>query len=96
MSRDRSPFTLRAALGRQKILVCALVILTVIIAIGASGRAPLAGTLLAVELVVLAGLRASLSAQAVGALAVRQRPVDVTVLLVLAAGLFAVVGVPNL
>jgi len=94
--RDRSPFTLRAALRRQAVLVGALVVLVAIVAIGATGRAPLAGMLLAGELVVLALLRALLSAQAVGALAVRPRPVDVTIMLVLAAGLFALVGAPNL
>jgi len=94
--RDRSPFTLRAALRRQAVLVCALVVLVVIVVIGATGRAPLAGVLLGGELVVLALLRALLSAQAVGALAIRPRPVDVTVMLVLAAGLFALAGAPNL
>lgn len=96
MASDRSPFTLRAAVRRQWVLVCALPILAVIVAIGATGHAPLAGGLLAAELAVLAVMRAVLPTEVVGALAVRRRPLDVAVLLGLAVALLALVGTPNL
>lgn len=96
MPRETSPYTLRAALRRQAVLVAALPVLAVIIAIGATGRAPLAGLLLAAELAVLALVRALLPTHSVGALAVRPRSVDVTVLMVLAVGLAFLSGTPNL
>lgn len=96
MPRDRSPFTLRAAIRRQAVLIAALVVLGVVVAVGATGRAPLAGTLLGIELVILAVLRLTLPTRVVGALAVRQRLVDAAVLLVLGLGILALVGAPNL
>lgn len=96
MPRDPSPYTLRAALRRQAVLVAVLLALAVIIVIGATGHAPLAGMLLAIELAVLALLRAVLPTHRVGALAVRPRPVDVTMLLGLAIGLAFLSGTPNL
>lgn len=96
MPRDRSPFTLRAAIRRQAVLIAALVVLGVVVAVGATGRAPLAGTLLGIELVILAVLRLTLPTRVVGALAVRQRLVDAAVLLVLGLGTLALVGAPNL
>lgn len=91
-----SPFTLRAALRRQAVLVVALPVLAVIVVIGALGQAPLAGILLAAELGCLALARAVLPTSAVGALAVRHRPIDVAVLLALAIGLVFLAGSPNL
>ncbi|GAB2534634.1 DUF3017 domain-containing protein [Brachybacterium huguangmaarense] len=96
MPSDRSPFTLRAAIRRQAVLIAALVVLGVVVAVGATGRAPLAGTLLGIELVILAVLRLTLPTRVVGALAVRQRLVDAAVLLVLGLGTLALVGAPNL
>lgn len=77
-------------------LIAALVVLGVVVAVGATGRAPLAGTLLGIELVILAVLRLTLPTRVVGALAVRQRLVDAAVLLVLGLGTLALVGAPNL
>lgn len=94
--RDRSPYTLRAAVRRQAVLAIALPVLVLIVAIGAAGHAPLAGALLATELAVLAVLRATLPTSVVGALAVRPRAVDVTVLALLAVGIAALAGSPNL
>lgn len=91
-----SPYTVRAALRRQAVLLVALPVLVVIIVIGALGHAPLAGVLLAAELGVLALVRAVLPVSAVGALAVRHRPIDVAVLLALAVGLLFLAGSPNL
>lgn len=92
----RSPFTLRAAIGRQRVLIGALAALVVIIGIGISGRAPLAGTLLAIELGALALARAVLPTETMGALAVRHRPIDVTVMGVLAVGLAILSTAPDL
>lgn len=91
-----SPYTVRAALRRQAVLLVALPVLVVIVVIGALGHAPLAGVLLAAELGVLALVRAVLPVRAVGALAVRHRPIDVAVLLALAVGLLFLAGSPNL
>lgn len=96
MPSDRSPFTLRAALRRQAVLVLALGGLVAAVALGAAGRAPLAGLLLAGMLALLAILRAVLPTAAVGGLAVRGRAVDVTVLAVLAIGLAVLSRAPNL
>lgn len=96
MVREFSPFTARAALRRQAVLVVALPVLALIIVIGAMGRAPLAGSLLAIELLVLALVRAVLPTRVVGALAVRPRLVDVAVMICLAVGLISLVGAPNL
>lgn len=96
MPSERSPFTLRAALRRQRVLVLALVALLVVIAVGVMGDVPMAGVMLIVLLVLLAILRAVLPTQAVGALAVRPRWIDVSIMLTLALGLALVVGVANL
>ncbi|MFC0675808.1 DUF3017 domain-containing protein [Brachybacterium hainanense] len=96
MTTPRSPYTLRAALRRQTVLVLALLALAVVVAVGASGRAPLAGLLLALLLGVLALLRAVAPTAVVGALAVRGRVTDVAVLGLLAAGVAVVSGAPNL
>lgn len=96
MPNERSPYSVGAALRRQRVLVLTLLALGVIIAVGAQGAAPLAGGLLAILLVVLAVLRAGLAPDRLGALAIRSRGVDVTVLLVLAAGLAVLLDAPNL
>lgn len=92
----RSPYTLRAALERQTVLAVALVALLGIVLIGISGRAPLAGALLAVLLGALALLRALLPIRAVGVLAVRSRGTDVGVLVVLATAIAVLSTSPNL
>lgn len=74
----------------------ALPVLAGIIAIGAAGHAPLAGVLLAAELLVLAAVRAVMPTEAVGALAVRPRAIDVSVLTALGLGIAVLVGSPNL
>lgn len=91
-----SPYTVRAALRRQAVLLVALPVLVVIVVIGALGHAPLAGVPLAAELGGLALVRAVLPVRAVGALAVRHRPIDVAVPLALAVGLLFLAGSPNL
>jgi Protein of unknown function (DUF3017) len=93
---DRSPFTLRAAFGRQAVLILALPLLAAIVVIGTVMGAPFAGRLLAGLLGVLALLRASLPVRAVGALAVRSRLLDVGVLTVLAIGIAVLSAAPNL
>lgn len=93
---DPSPYTLRAALRRQIVLVIALIGVLGIIAVAATGRVPLAGTLLAVELVALALVRALAPTESVGGLAVRSRLLDVSGLLALAIGLGILVTTPNL
>lgn len=91
-----SPFTLRAAFRRQWVLTCALLTLAVIGVIGAFGFVTIAGASLAVLLALLAAARAILPVQTVGALAVRSRAVDVTVLAILAVGIALLLGTPNL
>nr|WP_239552359.1 DUF3017 domain-containing protein [Brachybacterium muris] len=87
---------MRAAFRRQAVLTVALVLLVVIVAIGATGAVPLAGILLAGLLATLAVLRLVLPTCRVGALAVRSRGVDATVMLVIAAGLAVLATSPNL
>ena len=96
MTTEPSPFTLRAAFRRQAVLTVALVLLVVIVAIGATGAVPLAGILLAGLLATLAVLRLVLPTCRVGALAVRSRGVDATVMLVIAAGLAVLATSPTL
>ena len=91
-----SPRSLRGALRRQRVLTVALVALSVIVVVGAMGHVPLAGVLLAILLALLALARIMLPVQAVGALAVRSRAVDASVLLALAVGLALLAGTPNL
>lgn len=91
-----SPRSLRGALRRQRVLTVALVALGVIVVVGVMGYVPLAGVLLAILLALLAVFRIMLPVQAVGALAVRSRAVDASVLLALAAGLALLAGTPNL
>lgn len=91
-----SPFTLRAALRRQRLLVCALLLMTAIIAVAATGAVPLAGYLFAALLIVLALLRVTLPVESVGALAVRTRFLDVCGLLILAIGFALLSSAPNL
>lgn len=91
-----SPRSLRGALRRQRVLTVALVALGVIVVVGAMGHVPLAGVLLAILLALLALARIMLPVQAVGALAVRSRAVDASVLLALAVGLALLAGTPNL
>lgn len=96
MAAERSPFTLRAALRRQAVLVLALCVLAAVVVLGLLGRAPTAGLLLAGLLGALALLRALLPTPAIGAVAVRGRATDVAVLGVLAIGLAVLSGAPNL
>lgn len=91
-----SPFTLRAALRRQRLLVCTLLVTAGIIGVAATGAVPLAGYLFAVLLAALALLRAVLPVEAVGALAVRTRFLDVSGLLILALGFALLSSAPNL
>ena len=92
----RSPHTLRAAFRRQAVLTLALPALALIVLVGATLSAPLAGVLLAALLLVLALMRALLPVRAVGALAVRSRGLDVAVLLALALGIAVLSTSPNL
>lgn len=92
----RSPHTLRAAFRRQTVLALTLPALALIVLIGATLSAPLAGVLLAALLLVLALMRALLPVRAVGALAVRSRGLDVAVLLALALGIAVLSTSPNL
>ena len=96
VSARRSPFTLTAAFHRQAVLSLALSALGVIIVLGLLVSVPLAGVLLSLLLLCLAVLRAVLPVRAVGALAVRSRPLDVAVLLVLAISLAVLSTSPNL
>ena len=92
----RSPHTLRAAFRRQAVLTLALVALALIVVLGATVSASLAGILLSALLLALALLRALLPVRAVGALAVRSRGLDTAVLVVLALGIAALATSPNL
>jgi hypothetical protein len=96
MPTPRSPFTLRAALARQRVLVTALVLLTGCIGIGALHSASLAGQLVAVLLVVLAVLRLAMPTARMGALAVRSRGVDASVMAVIGVALAVLSTSPNL
>ena len=91
-----SPHTFSAAVRRQAVLTSALCALAVIVLLGVLRSASLAGLLLAVLLGALAVLRAALPVRAVGALAVRSRGLDVTVLVVLAISLGVLSASPNL
>lgn len=81
---------------RQAVLLCALLALATIVTVGALASAPLAGRLLGALLGLLALLRAVLPARAVGAMAVRSRGLDVTVLVLLALPLVVLASSPNL
>lgn len=96
MPRTRSPYTRRAALHRQIVLTLALIALAGIVVLGTVGPTPIAGAALAALLGTLALLRLVLPTQAVGALAVRSRGVDVCVLALLAIGIAALSSAPNL
>ncbi|WP_058235297.1 DUF3017 domain-containing protein [Devriesea agamarum] len=97
MTSRRDPFTLRAAIQRQLVLVVALPLAFLIIVFGAFGFAAEAGIALAVLLGALAVLRAVLPIGWVGALAVRTRAVDVAVLTTFAVALVLLaLSAPNL
>ncbi|MFC7375980.1 DUF3017 domain-containing protein [Brachybacterium sp. GCM10030267] len=96
MRADRSPFTLRAAFRRQAVLTLALCALAGILVVGTTVSTPWAGALLAALLGVLALLRAVLPVRTVGALAVRSRALDVSVLALLAIGIGVLSSAPNL
>lgn len=94
--RARSPYTLRAALRRQRPLLVALLVALAIVLIGAAGNVPLAGRAMGILMLVLAGVRLAVPAQRLGALVVRTRLLDAAVLLALGAGLIALSAAPNL
>ncbi|MDO5662674.1 MAG: DUF3017 domain-containing protein [Brachybacterium sp.] len=96
MPSASSPYTLSAALRRQWVLCCALLVLATAVGVAVTGRVPLAGGIIGGLLLVLAGMRAVLPTQAVGAIAVRSRVIDVGVMLLLGVGLIALLGAPNL
>ncbi|MFC5318496.1 MULTISPECIES: DUF3017 domain-containing protein [Brachybacterium] len=96
MRDDRSPFTLGAACRRQAVLVLTVPAVIVIVVVGAVVGAPVAGTALAVLLGVLALARIVLPVRVVGALAVRSRGLDASVLALLAIGLAVLSVSPNL
>ena len=90
--RARSPYTLRAALRRQRPLLVALLVALAIVLIGAAGNVPLAGRAMGILMLVLLAV----PAQRLGALVVRTRLLDAAVLLALGAGLIALSAAPNL
>lgn len=94
--RSRSPYTLGAALRRQALLIAVLVALVLILAIGLAGEVPAAGAALGGLLLVVALLRCALPVRRLGALVVRARWIDVSVLCVLGTGLLLMSGAPNL
>lgn len=96
VASQRSPFTLRAALRRQVVLICALAALGLCLIAGAVWGIPTMGGLLAGLLLGLAITRAVASADAVGALAVRRKRIDVPLLLIMALGLAVLAASPNL
>ena len=96
MPEQRSPFTLGAAVRRQSVLTAALVGRAIVVLVGMSGHAPLAGMLLSAELLVLAAVRLLLPTRAVGAMAVRSRLLDGAFLLLLALAIGALTTSPNL
>ncbi len=79
-----SPFTKRAALYRQRLLLVTLLVVTFgVIPLGFIAGVPAAGICLGVLLLVLAGARLVLPVEALGALVVRMRYVDVMTLALL-------------
>lgn len=68
----------------------------VIVPIGMLASVRLAGVLLGILLLVLAGLRLFLPVESLGALVVRQRVVDVVMMLALGVLILALSSTPNL
>lgn len=96
MTESKSPHTFGAALRRQLVLTLALLALAGIVVLGVLVSASLAARAMAALLGVLAVLRAVLPVRSIGALAVRSRGLDVTVMVVLAIGLAVLSTSPNL
>lgn len=96
MPTERSPFTLRAALARQRVLATALGLLAGSVGIGVLLSASLAGMVVAALLIVLAILRLVLPTSELGALAVRSRGMDAGIMLVIGVALAVLSTSPNL
>ncbi|MGQ4494992.1 DUF3017 domain-containing protein [Dermabacteraceae bacterium P13095] len=97
MEPENSPYTLGAAIRRQRWFLLALAGIPVALLFASFGQVPLAGVLLGSECALLGVFRLLLPATCLGGIAVRERKVDASLYFVLAVALigFALTA-PNL
>ena len=97
MEPDNSPYTLRAAIRRQRWFLLALAGIPVALLAAWLGYVPLAGVLLGIECALLGAARLMVPARCLGGIAVRERKLDAALYFVLAAALVAfALTAPNL
>lgn len=88
---------MRAAFYRQRLLLVALcVVAFVVLPLGLVQGVSVAGLVLGILLLVLAFFRLVLPVEALGALVVRRRGIDVLILVALGVGIIVLSGTPNL
>lgn len=94
---NRSPYSLGAAVHRQRLLLVTLgIVFFVVLPVGLFFSVPTAGYTLSALLFALAVVRLILPVDALGALVVRRRSVDVATILVLAILIFVLASSPGL
>lgn len=88
---------MRAAFYRQRLLLLALGILAfVVVPVAFTQGVSVAGLVLGILLLSLAFFRLVLPVDALGALVVRRRGIDVLILVALGVGIIVLSGTPNL
>lgn len=93
----KSPYTLQAAIRRQRFLITILLLLVaVVLPLGLLVSVPTAGYALGGILILAALLRLSLDADYLGALVVRRKWIDVLILLTLGISIILLSTSPNL
>ena len=94
---NRSPYSFGAAVHRQRLLLVTLgIVFFVVLPIGVFFSVPTAGYALSVLLFALAVVRLILPVDALGALVVRRRSIDVATILILAVLVCALSSSPGL
>ncbi|MCT1558333.1 DUF3017 domain-containing protein [Helcobacillus massiliensis] len=93
---NQSPYTLRAAMVRQRALIFALIGLLATVLIALLVDVSTGGFALAGLLLCLAVVRLVVPARRLGGLVIRRRVIDAVILLVLAGGLLLLSSSPNL
>ncbi len=94
---NRSPSSLGSAVHRQRLLLVTLgIVFFVVLPIGLIFSVPTAGYTLSALLLALAVVRLLLPVEALGALVVRRRSIDVATILLLAVLIFALASSPGL
>ncbi|MBV7411605.1 DUF3017 domain-containing protein [Dermabacteraceae bacterium TAE3-ERU27] len=97
MEPDNSPYTLRAAIRRQRWFLLALTGIPVALLAAWAGQVPFAGVLLGVECLLLGVARLAVPARLLGGIAVRERKLDAALYFSLSAALIALaLTAPNL